>query len=50
MIGYVWSFLGGCDIKELIDDIFHESFKLSEDYFNKLKKIKSKKRKRKGKR
>ena len=49
MIGYLWRFLG-IDIEEMIDDILEESYRYSYEYFDRIKKIKSKKRKRKGKR
>ena len=45
MFGYLSTFLG-IDIDKMIDDILNENCKL----LNKLKKIKLKKRKRKGRR
>ena len=47
MIGYLFHYLD-IDIEKLLDEILNNSFNLSDDYFNKLKKIKSKRRKRKG--
>ena len=47
MIGYLIGFLG-IDIGEMIDDILKESNRCSYEYFDRIEKIKSKKRKRKG--
>ena len=49
MIGYLCGFLG-TDIEKMIDDILEESYRYSYEYFDRIKKIKSKKRKRKGRR
>ena len=48
MLGYLYGLLG-IDIESMIDDIIEESCRYSYEYFDRIKKIKSKKRKRKGK-